>query len=173
LIAALLATLTVTAIGFAYLQNEINSLKPQTPNPTPENNPTAFPPLSTATPVPTASSSAPFDYTVFEWTLNPENINNVEWLSSFAYYNTNLNWRENYIYLLSKGAAFPAQMHDSLAAASFTVNAFISVDYDAQTGKTKATYTYYEQDGVPFLYTIETAYPNLKAGSTGWTEKFV
>jgi hypothetical protein len=179
IVAVVIVNLAVLIVGFSYVQSEINSLKPQTPNPTPTVTQPNY--TSTVTPsnnTPTSTSTPkplPYIYTVFGWTLKPECINNAEWFNSITHYNTSQTWKENYLRIISGngGRAYPAQLRDSTAAYMAVVPAFVNLEFNQETGFTKVTYTYFEQDGVPYLYTIETAYPTLKDYTTGWTQTFV
>lgn len=170
LVAALLVTIVVMVAGFSVLQNEINALKPVEQS-------QAVTPSSTVPPSPTSPPHLRHNYTVFEWTLRSEYIGNVTWLSTIGFYNNSKTWTENYIYLISQngGSAFPSQMRDSLVALHFAVPAFVNVTFNGQTGFTKATYNYLEQDLQPYLYTVETSlfYFVKDTAFVGWSEYFV
>jgi hypothetical protein len=174
LAAALIAAITIMAVGFSVLQSEIDALKPQEHSQAVTTSPTS--PPSTLSPI---ATHPPYrhNYTVFEWTLKNEYINNVTWLSSIGPYHDIKTWTENYVYIISHngGSAFPSQMRDSLAAASFVVPAFVNVEFNEQTGFTKATYRYLEQDFQPYLYTVETSlfYSVKDSALVGWREYFV
>jgi hypothetical protein len=172
LAAALLAALLIMVAGFSFLQSEIDNLKGHPTSSTVTFSPTLHPTSPTAITPPLRHN-----YTVFEWTLKAEYINNVTWLSNIGPYNDSKTWTENYVYLISHngGSAFPSQMHDSLAAAYFVVPAFVNVTFDEQTGFTKATYHYLEQDLQPYLYTVETSvfYFVKYSALVGWREYFV
>ena len=163
LVLVLLVNVVAVVTVFSYMQSEINSLQP-TPAPTP-------PP----TPKPEATAPPSHNYTVFEWYLKAEYINNITWLKTIINYNDSLTWTENYISLISNryGSAFPVQAEDSLAAGFLSVPAFKNATFNQETGWTKATYKYYEQELQPYLYSIETAYPSLKAYAYNWQEYFL
>jgi hypothetical protein len=105
---------------------------------------------------------------VFEWTLKPENINNANWLSIYGGYTNSLTWRENYLSMISRAGAFPANTQGSLASLHTSEKAFVSVDFNEQTGYAEATYKFIGG----YLYEIDLA-SFLKTGSTGWTQTFV
>lgn len=72
LTAALLITIVVTAVGFSYLQNEINDLKPQAPSSVPTTSPPTNSPSVLSATSPTspnsrgpAQSSVPYSSIVF------------------------------------------------------------------------------------------------------------
>ncbi len=176
-IAILVGIIIVMALGFSYLQNEINNLKPATNNPTSTALPTSSPSSIGTSPSPSPTTqTTSYTYTVFEWYVRNEYINNVSWLDSIGPYDSSKSWTENYRSLISSngGSAFPAQAHDSLAAVYLTVPAFVSVEFNERTGWTKATYKYFEQDGEPYLYTVETSlfYFVKNSDLYGWKEYF-
>jgi hypothetical protein len=169
IIAVLLVNVVVLAAGFIYLQGEINNLKPSQPTPT--VYPTAAPAGVTATPVPQPTTQQPLahTYVVYEFNLKAEYINNADWLSTRVYYNQSKSWKENYFAYLASLNTYPEQMRDSMAASLFSSHQYVSAEFDASTGATKATYNYVEYDGVPQFNSIETYLPNLHDGH-GWNK---
>ncbi|MCW4000665.1 MAG: hypothetical protein NWE93_10535 [Candidatus Bathyarchaeota archaeon] len=169
-IAVLLVNVIVLAAGFLYLQGEINSLKP------PQTTPTAYPTApseATATPAPQPTSQPlPYNYVVYEFNLKSECINNVEWLSTKTPYNQSISWKENYIAYLASLDSYPEQTRDSMASMMFSSHEFVSAEFDASTGATKATYNYLEYNGVPEFNSIETYLPNLHDGA-GWNKNYL
>jgi len=172
ILALLLINVVVVIAGFAYLQSEIDLINPPKTNPTQpatEAYPTPTPKAATTPAASPAATESPYKYVVYEWTLKPENINNKDWLKNYGIYNSSLSWRENYIERISRCGAYPENTQGSLASYYFRVEAFVSVDFNEQTGYTKATYTYFNG----CLYELETAYAAFKDGSTRWSKTFI
>jgi hypothetical protein len=187
----LVANLVAIAIGFNYLQSEINQLKQKTPTPTqtPTQAPTPTPtltPTQTSTPTQTQTtpnptpSPLPHNYTVYEWHLKANYINNVTWLSVVTAYNSSLTWKENYLsYLQSMYySTFPP---DRLFPPSVYQYCFVSAQFDPTTGYTKALYLYYPEPHYSYwadgslnysYYAIENNLPFI-ADSQGWSKTFI
>lgn len=53
----------------------------------------------------------------------------------------------------------------------FTSKQFVSAEFDAATGKTKATYNYIEYNGVAEINSIEYALPSINDGH-GWNKSY-
>jgi hypothetical protein len=172
IIAMLLTTVVVMVVGFAYLQNEINSLKPQAPNPTASPTNTA---VFTPEPIPTttAETPTPYAYVVYEWYLQPEIMGNITWLDNAMNddYNSSRSWKQNYIDYIASIWEIPQGMKDSgmsgLAGAAFIFYLPVTVSYTDDTGYTRVTYQYKDDT----YYVIESALPVL-AVNGDWTKQF-
>lgn len=176
LIAALLVTLTATAVGFSILQGEINNLNDQISEPTvyPTTNQTST--TESPNPQPTTNSTLQqyrHAYVVYTFNLKPEYINNTDWLGTQIPYNRSLSWKENYIAYLANLTTYPDQMKDSTAhfMFNFDTKQFVSAQFDVSTGKTKATYNYIEYNGVAEINSIEYSLPSLNDGQ-GWNKTY-
>lgn len=184
LLVALVITVVVMVTGFSYLQNEINSLKPQTSNLQPTVSQT-YPP-STPNQSPTSTTGAtstqqtlPYTYVVYEWDLKPAYVNNVTWLnqsmgqiSYCGYYYTAKTWKENYFVYLSSHIAYPEQAKDDpLVWYLLGHTVYVSAAFDEATGHTVATYQYVEYQGVTMLYGIENFLPSMAVNGQ-WTKNF-
>lgn len=151
--------LLVTVSG-GYVFSTLNKTI-ETPNtPSPTNTPTISPTQqSNSNPSPTAKPLQ-HKYTVFEWYLKSDYINNITWLSSVIIYNSSISWTGNYKGFIERTGAFPAQARDSLAAMYLVVPVNGQVEFNSQTGFTKVTCDYLAND-MPYIYTLETVYSYL------------
>jgi hypothetical protein len=178
----LVANLVAIVIGFSYLQSEIYQLeqKPPTQTKQPTLTPTAAPINPTQTTPNPTPSPLPHNYTVYEWHLKANYINNVTWLSVVTAYNSSLTWKENYLsYLQSMYySTFPP---DRLFPPSVYQNCFVSAQFDPTTGYTKALYLYYPEPHYSYwadgslnysYYAIENNLPFI-ADSQGWSKTFI
>ena len=175
IITLLLINILAIAIGFSYLQQEINHQNEQT------QNPISTPPG--ITPIPTQGTSLgqqtstplPYKYTVYEWYLKPQFINNITWLNQTSSdlfsdsYNLSKTWTENYIDFIKDSWVVPQSAVDNdvsgLVGAYLIFYLPVNVTLNEVTGFTKASYQYAESTH----YVIESILPNLSV-SKGWTK---
>lgn len=105
-------------------------------------------------PEPKPKEPLPYDFVVYEWHLNQQQINNVTWLNvSMGYkYNTSISWVENYIYYLSRLWAKPTKSAPGIMR---DYSVFVNAEFDQITGYTKATYLYKRFDGHIYYYFLD------------------
>lgn len=100
ILSVLLINVVVVAAVFVYLQNEIDTLKPQQPLSSPTAQST---PILPSTPVSTSAtppaSKSQYSTVTYQWTLKPEYRGNQTWLEQALHgdYNSAKSWKSNYI----------------------------------------------------------------------------
>ena len=158
IIVLLVVNIVVMAIGFSYLQNEVN-LKAN---------------KSASTEVSSGANQRPLPYNdvVYEWFLKPEYIDNVTWLSGVVAYNPYISWEENYLSFLERQLAYPLQVSGSpLAAYYLSISVAVSQMFNETTGWTVATYKYAEFQNVTMAYQIEGYLPTISVNGN-WTKTY-
>lgn len=172
LIAALLTTVVVMAVGFAFLQNEIDNLKPEaTTAPTSSTNFYTNAPSSTESLQPTHIPQSTIIYT---WDLKPELMNSNDWLKANMtdFYDSSKPWYDNYVAYLSSFKEVPEFVRDSdltgLVGAAFLVQLPVTLTYDNSTGRTTAKY----ENAADTIFGIESALPSI-AVNGNWTRTVI
>ena len=158
IIVLLAVNVVVMAVGFSYLQNEINLKANKSTTPETVNGANQRP--------------LPYSSVVYEWFLKPSYIDNVTWLSGVIAYNPYVSWKQNYVSFLESQLAYPSQVSGSpLAAYYLSISVAVSQVFNETTGWTVATYRYAEFQNVTMSYQIEGYLPTI-ADNCNWTKTY-
>jgi hypothetical protein len=176
LIAVLVVNVVVVVGCFAYLQSEINSLKPQY-NPIPTSTTNLYTPSPTNTLTTEATPNTSHAKVTYVWYLKPEIKGNTTWLKESAnltgaIYDPAKNWSSNYIEYISSIWEIPTFVRDAYltgpVGAAFILQLPVTVSYDPSTGYSEATYKYQSDT----IYCLEGMLPNF-AVNGNWTKEYV
>jgi hypothetical protein len=152
LLTAVLAIVFTASLSY-FLFGQPNQT-PNIPSPTPTPTPTLSPtPTTTPALTPAPTSELPYTYVVYEWYLNASQANSVDWLTQATYgeYDASKSWTTNYFDYLASLHTAPTQD----APWMLYVYLYVTAEYNASTGWTKATYEYMEYNDEVCYYNIE------------------
>lgn len=166
LAATISVLIVVMAVGFSFLQGEIDSLNRPVATSSPslsspssgiQNSYTSTPYNSTSAPTPTITRTtqpnkgSSHSSTIYTWYLKSEFMDNENWLkgiigSTGVKYDSTKSWSDNYIVFISSIWEIPQFAKEAgisgLVGASLIEHLPVTVLYDNATGYTKATYQY-------------------------------